>query len=42
MDQQTGASLATTIIPPIMSLIATAASLYTAFYVKKIEREKAS
>lgn len=40
MDQQTGASLASIIIAPIMSLIATAASLYTAFYVKKIEREK--
>lgn len=43
MDQQTGASLVSTIIPliaPIMSIIAAVASLYTAFNVKKIEREK--
>lgn len=43
MDQQTGASLASIIIPliaPIMSIIAAVASLYTAFNVKKIEREK--
>lgn len=43
MDQQTGASLVSTIMPliaPIMSIIAAVASLYTAFNVKKIEQEK--
>ena len=43
MDQQTGTLLVSTIIPliaSIMSVVATIASAYTAFNVKKIERGK--
>ncbi|EJP74566.1 hypothetical protein [Campylobacter sp. FOBRC14] len=40
MDQQTGTSLATTIITSFMSLLAVAVSFYTAYNVKNIEREK--